>query len=753
MCYGARVVSPVIIMKFRKLSTVMALLAVALLPLAARALEWKPLEPGPNDPTTAILAARMLERAHYSQMAFNDDISSKFLDHYLDRLDPQHIYFFQSDVEEFNQWRTKLDDMTINSGDTSPAYTIFNRFIERLRLQNTFVQNLLETEKFEFNTDDRFLLNRKDSPRPVDLKEAKQLWRDRVRFEYLTEKLNKKTPEEIVKTITKRYDRIFKSMEGFDSEQVLGEYLTVLGMIYDPHTDYMTKSELDNFSIGMRLSLVGIGAQLTTDDGYCKIMELVPGGPAARSKKLKPNDRIVAVAQGAEEALDVIDMPLNKIVEKIRGTKGTEVRLTIIPADAADSSVRNVVSLVREEIKLEEQEAKAQIIDIPDTNGKTNRIGYIDLPSFYADFNLDDKKPEGERKSTSRDVSKLLAKLKTEGANGLILDLRRNGGGSLEEAIKLTGLFIRQGPVVQVKDPTGEVTVDKDTDPKIEYDGPMIVLTSRFSASASEILAGALQDYGRALIVGDSSTHGKGTVQTLIELSKYLRTPDFNPGVVKVTIRKFYRPSGASTQLRGVVPDIVLPSINNHAEVGEVSLENALPWDTIEAAEFRPVNRVAPYLEDLKSKSTRRVESSKDYAYVKEDIERFDKLRKDKSVSMNEEQRLKEKDDLKKIEEARKQERKERHSPQFTTYKISLKQAAQPGLPEPFDPVKAKEEKPKRGTIGETVAKDEDEDPAAEAPDVTLNETENILVDFLKAVGARNALANNQPEKPVVSDK
>ncbi len=737
-------------MKFRKLSAVMALLAVALLPLRALALEWKPLEPGANDSTTAILTARMLERAHYSQMAFNDEVSSKFLDHYLDRLDPQHIFFLQTDLEEFEKWRTKLDEMTVNSGDTSPAYIIFNRFIERLRLQQTYVLGLLETETFEFTADERVQINRKETPRPKDLKEAKQLWRDRVRFEYLTEKLNKKKPDEIVKTIKKRYERIFKAMEAFDSEQVLGEYLTILGTIYDPHSDYMTKSELDNFSIGMRLSLVGIGAQLTSDDGYCKIMELVPGGPAARSKKLKPNDRIVAVAQGAEEAMDVIEMPLNKIVEKIRGTKGTEVRLTIIPADAADSSVRNIVSLIREEIKLEDQEAKAQIIDIPGENGKSTRLGYIDLPSFYADFNLDDKKPEGERKSTTRDVTKLLTKLKAEGVTSLILDLRRNGGGSLEESIKLTGLFIRQGPVVQVKDPSGEVTVDKDTDPKVEFDGPMIVLTSRFSASASEILAGALQDYGRALIVGDSSTHGKGTVQTLIELSKYLRNPEFNPGAVKVTIRKFYRPSGASTQLRGVVPDIVLPSVNNHAEVGEGSLENALAWDTIEAADFRPVNRIAPYLEELKQKSNQRVTSSKDYAYVKEDIERFDKMRADKTVSLNEEQRLKEKADLKKIEEARKLEIKNRKAPPFTTYKISLKQAALPGLPEPFDPAKAKEEKPKRATLDDEKI---EEDDGFEPIDVPLIEAEHILIDLMKLITARTSLANNQPEAPVVPVK
>ena len=772
-------------MKFRQLSAAtLALLALALLPLRSLAVtEWKPLQPGPNDPTTAILTARMLERNHYAQQPFNDEISSKFLDHYLNALDPQHIFFLKSDVEEFDQWRHRLDEMTINSGDTSPGYQIFNRFFERLRQQHTYVINLLATEKFEFTADERYLLNRKDAPRPADLKEAKQLWRDRVRFEYLNEKLSSqsvteaktksekpkkedskkngteeksapknKTHQDIVKDITKRYDRILKTMEAFDADQVLQVYLSALTSVYDPHSDYLGKSELDNFSINMRLSLFGIGAQLTTEDGYCTIRELVPGGPASRSKKLKQNDKIIAVAQGSEEAVDVIDMPLNKIVEKIRGQKGTEVRLTIIPADSADSSNRKIVSLIREEIKLEESEAKAQIIDVPLEKGKTNRIGMIDLPSFYADFDSDSNKPESERKSTTRDVNKLLTKLKNEGINGLILDLRRNGGGSLEEAIKLTGLFIKQGPVVQVKDPSGEVTVDKDTDPGIAYDGPMIVLTSRFSASASEILAGALQDYGRALIVGDSSTHGKGTVQTMLTLSRYLRNPEFDPGALKITIRKFYRPSGASTQRKGVEPDIVLPSVNNHAEVGEVSLEYALPWDTIAPAEFRPVNRIAAYLEDLRQASTKRVEASKDYSYIREDIQRFDKLRADKTISMNEEVRLKEKEELKKIEEARKKERKDRHNPIPIAYKITLKNSEQAGLPAPYDAVKEREEKRRAAGLEPDLDKTDEVELPVENMDATLNETENILIDLIRLSKSR-ALATNDGEKAATPAK
>jgi carboxyl-terminal processing protease len=598
-------------------------------------------------------------------------------------------------------------------------------------------------------------------PRPKDLAEAKQFWRDRVRFEWLDLVLNKEKPEEIKKKLTGRYTRTLRMLQEFDTDDVLQMYLTALTRVYDPHSDYMAKASAENFNISMKLSLFGIGALLTTEDGYCMIKELMDG-PAKKSGQLKPNDKIIAVAQGDNEPVDVVDMKLNKIVELIRGAKGTLVRLTVIPVDAPDSSARKVVSLVRDEIKLEDQEAKARLIELPAENGQPPlRLGIIDLPSFYAD--LANRSPK--RKSTTTDVAKLLTKLKEEKVAGVVLDLRRNGGGSLEEAINLTGLFIKEGPVVQVKDHDGHVTVDKDTDSRVHYDGPLVVMTSRFSASASEILAGALQDYGRALILGDSSTHGKGTVQTLLGLNQFVRTTN-DLGTLKITIRKFYRASGSSTQLKGVVPDIILPSINNHAEVGEASLPNALPWDTVPSAKYDAVNIVPPVLPELRKQSELRVASDKDFAFVREEIERFKKAREEKTVSMNEEERWKEKKENEARAEARKKELKARPLPNYKTYEITLKNAELPGLPPPTNTfVKAStaahstltridSEKPKEGAVdtkegekapGTPVAKSDDEEKEDDTPavDIALEEGRKILQDIIRLTSKDGALAGS----------
>jgi len=636
----------------------------------------KPLAPGPDDFRIARAAAMVVERFHYAQQPFDDDVSSKFFDKYLDSLDPGHIIFLQSDITEWEKWRKKLDDMTLKTGDMSPADVIFNRFLQRFTEHVEFCTNLIATGTFEFKDNERYTPNRKDLPRPKDMAEAKQMWRDRVRYEWLDQVLNKEKPAEIKKNLTGRYTRTLRMLQEFDSDDVLQMYLTALTRVYDPHSDYMAKASAENFNISMKLSLFGIGALLTSEDGYCKIKELMEG-PAKMSGQLKPNDKIVAVAQGNNEPVDVIDMKLNKVVELIRGPKGTEVRLTVIPVDAPDSSTRKVVSLIRAEIKLEDQEAKAKLIELDAENGQPPlRLGIIDLPSFYADL----ANRRADRKSTTTDVAKLLKKLKEEKVAGIILDLRRNGGGSLEEAINLTGLFIKEGPVVQVKDHDGHITVDKDTDSRILYDGPMVVMTSRFSASASEILAGALQDYGRALVVGDVSTHGKGTVQTLLGLNQFVRQTN-DLGTLKITIRKFYRASGSSTQLKGVVPDVILPSINNHAEIGEAALPNALAWDTVPAAKFEPVNVIPPLLPELRKRSELRVATDKDFAWMRDEIERFKKVREEKTVSMNEDERWKEKKENEARAEARKKELKSRALPTYKAYEITLKNAEQPGLP------------------------------------------------------------------------
>ncbi|MBI3852646.1 MAG: carboxy terminal-processing peptidase [Verrucomicrobia bacterium] len=748
--------------------------------------------PGPSQGEVARLTAKILERNHYLQQKFDDAVSSKFLDRYLNSLDPQHIHFLQSDLAEFELYRTKLDDMT-KRGETSPAYHIAARFIQRLEQRVAYADALLKTEKLEFNGNERVTLNRHELPYPKDITEARQLWHDRLRYEMLQEKLNKEKPKstkgesakekpatdmakEIVEILTRRYARILKTFKDWDRDNVLEVYLTSLAHVYDPHSDYLGKSTLENFSIGMNLALVGIGAELVSEDGYCTIRRLLPG-PAAKSKKLKEKDRIVAVGQGDQTPVDVVDMPLSKVVGMIRGTKGTEVRLTVIPADATDPAKRVQVSLFRDEIKLEDQEAKAKIIEYPSGKGASVRLGIIDLPSFYASFDMAGKQDKTEPRSTTEDVARLIKKLETEKVSGIILDLRRNGGGSLEEAVKLTGLFIKEGPVVQVRDSNGERIVDDDKDPSVLYDGPLIVLTSHFSASASEIVAGALQDYGRALLVGDASTHGKGTVQALQQLAPFMRSPLIAsagdsaslPGALKVTIRKFYRPKGSSTQLKGVIPDIVLPSVNDSLEVGETSLENPLPWDTVPSTEFEPVNRVQPYLAELEKRSAKRVAAEKDFAYVREDIEQVKKALADKTVSLNEKQRLKEQEEAEARQKARDKERLARKESKEKLYELTLKQVDLPGLPAPVAKTNsvaiARKNNlnpnnysilpnartnsgtliPRQTFVHSESDLDEDDEDKPPQVDVALEETKHILVDYLSVLPKGTILSVNDP--------
>ncbi len=705
----------------------------------------RPLTPAPNDTNVARLVAYLLERSHYSGQKIDASVSSAFFDQYLKTIDSLKLHFFQSDLKEFEPYRTKLGEL-VKEGDVTPAYKIFTRGLERLEQRVAYVADLLEHETFEFAGDDRYNLNRKDVSWPKDIEEAKVLWKQHLRYEILQEKLAKEKPDEIAKKITRRYARLLRTFKDFDAADIFEFYLSSLTRIYDPHSDYMGKSAYESFSIGMKLSLFGIGAMLTSEDGYCKILSLVEGGPASKSKQLKVNDKIIAVAQGDNEPVDVVDMKLNKVVEMIRGPKGTEVRLTVIPSDAPDPSVRRVIALNRDEIKLEDQEAKAKVIDLPGQGGETIRLGLIDLPSFYADFDSD-RKPGAVPKSTTADVRKLVEKLKRENVKGIILDLRRNGGGSLEEAINLTGLFIKDGPVVLVKEPNGRITTDSDQDESIIYDGPLVVLTSRFSASASEILAGAIQDYGRGLVVGEKSTHGKGTVQSLINLDPYLRSS--NPsaekaGALKLTIRKFYRPSGSSTQLKGVVPDIVLPSKFNVAEVGEEVLDNAMEWDTTIGKRIEKLNRVQPYLADLQKRSTKRVESDKDFQYVFEDIEETKKLLADRSVSLNERIRLREMSEAETRNKAREKERKDRHDKEEIVYDITLKDVMKDGLPEP---AKHKEEAKKEVAKDATAANDdgaeaeEGEQTTKGGIDSELKEAKRILVDYISLLSSESAIA------------
>lgn len=789
----------------------------------------------------AQIAARSLERFHFSRARFRDDISAKFFDRYLEALDPQRVFFLEPDLAQLGQYRTRLDELTMVEKDVQPAYDIFNRFLRRFDQQYAYVSSLLQEGRFEFDGDERVLMNRKDEPRPRNTEEARKLWHDRLRYEYLSEKLNQPElgplssnvwrkviglgkdvavpdalpasvslpvatnalgekvltalealvgkvhgarvrdavnagewtrrsqvetylagvlPEErhkeIIEKLTRRYNRSLRTLKQYEPDEVLQLYLDSLAHAYDPHSNYFGKSELDSFSISMNLTLFGIGATLQSEDGYTVIRNVVPGSPAEKSKQIKVGDKIVAVAQGDDgEWVDVVDEKLKRVVEQIRGPKGTKVRLTMIPT-GGDGSARKLVTIVRDEVKLEDSEAKAKIVEMPRPDGSTSRIGVIDLPSFYANFAVGVGARATVRKSTTVDVAKLLEKLMEEKVEGVILDLRRNGGGSLEEAVNLTGLFIKTGPVVQVKEYNGRVVQDDDNDPAVLYDGPLMVLTSRFSASASEIVAGALQDYGRAIVVGDITTHGKGTVQTIQELGMLLpQDGGLHPGAVKLTIRKFYRASGESTQLKGVVPDIVLPGVNNLLEVGESALTNALPWDTIASAEFTRLNRIEPFLGQLLARSSNRIASDRDWSYILQDVEIFRAKQADKTISLNYAKRVEERKADKARAEARKTELESRPDKEPVTYELTLKLADQPGLPPPVTRGGTNQAGIRAGQGGEIVKTDgseaksntTDEDgeeveavEPSTALDVHLREAERILLDLieLNGGGSRN---------------
>jgi carboxyl-terminal processing protease len=695
-------------MRYLKKSLPVAIVFIALLgvsclaaPLATNTLPR--LSPGPNDGRIAYVTARLLDNYHYSQLPFDAEMSAKFFDGYLEMLDPRRENFLQSDIDSFVHWRTNLDKLTIGGGtaDLTPAFQIYQRFIERLQQHNEYVSDLLKEDKFKFTGSEHILADRRHAPYPKDLDEAKELWREQLRYQYLLEKLNaefantngdsvkqltKTNLTEIADTLARHYRWNFHMATNWDGTDVLQAYLEALAHAYDPHSDYLNNQHAQDFSINMSLSLFGIGAQLVEDDGYCTISKILTNGPASKSGQLNEKDRIVAVAQGNKPPVDVVEMELGRVVQLIRGPKGTQVQLTISPAD--DRTARRVVTLTRDEVKLDdsEHEASAKLIEMPDGHGGTNRIGVIDLPSFYATIPLSGN-DHSTPKSTTEDVTKLIKKLKQEMVAGIILDLRSNPGGSLEEAIKFTGLFIKEGPVVLARDPSGKIDVDADTDSSVLYDGPLAVMINRFSASAAEIAAAALQDYGRALIIGDISTHGKGTVQNLNPLKPFPGTSSngSDPGTVKITIRKFYRVSGASTQLKGVVPDIILPDILNYSDdIGETALENPLPWDTIPSVSYDKLNLVQPYLNALRQNSDSRIATNQDFIYVQQDIEQFKKLQADKTVSLNEREQIKDRLANQARQKARDKEREARKSSGVTIYEITVENADKPGLPEPM---------------------------------------------------------------------
>lgn len=706
--------------------------------------------PEPNDARIAYVTAQLMENFQYSQQQFDRTISEKFFDEYvggMSGLDPRHENFLQSDLDEFAHYRTNLDIYTVGDrgrANLEPAYAIYGRFKERLTQHAAYVEQLLKQNKFNFSTDDRIDLDRRQSPWPKNLAEAQRLWRDRLRYEFLQEKLGRELSTngvdvlplaktnlaDISTQLQKHYDWTLHLLTNWDSDNILSAYLNAMVHAYDPHSDYLNTEHAEDFSIGMSLSLFGIGAQLSEQDGYCTIESLVSGGPAERSKQLHPRDKIVAVAQSNQPPVNVVDVALPKVVGMIRGPQGAEVRLTIMPAE--DPSARRVVTLTREEIKLEDQRAKAKLIESVNGAGKTNRIGVIDVPSFYAPIGL----PGNEDPATnnvSGDVATLVEKLKKEKVGGIILDLRSDPGGSLEESVKFVGLFIKDGPVVQARSTDKTVTKYPDMDTNILYSGPLVVLANRFSASASEIAAGALQDYGRAVIVGDTNTFGKGTVQQLTPLRPFIwaaagATND--PGTLKITIRKFYRVSGASTQFKGVASDIVLPDVLNDApDIGEKALDYPLPWDTNAPVVYEPVNMVRPYLRDLQLRSEARVATNQDFIYIRRDIAEFKKLQADRTATLNEGKALQERKKAATKDKARDTERASRPAPDEKIYDITVENAGKPGLPAC-----------ETNTVDYFSMSEGQVDEEAR-----LKETERILEDYISLLSTDKTLIANHP--------
>jgi len=684
-----------------------------------------------------ISVGRLLEEGHYTRQPLNDEMSRKFLKTYLELLDFSHLFFTQQDVDALTAKHGVSIDDDVLLGNLKPAYEIYDLYQKRVDERVAKIKELLK-QPIDVAGDATIDLSRQKAPWPKDTAEADQLWRGRIASELLQEKLSEHPIEPGPQLVSRRYDRLARNVHEEDREEQMKLFLDALAQTYDPHSEYLSKADLKNFSINMGLSLVGIGAMLRTEDGYAKIESLVPGGPAQVDGRLKVGDRITAVAQGPAEFVDVRDMRLDKVVEMIRGKKGSHVRLLIIPGNAADPSKRKNVELVRDEIKLKDQEARADIIIKKDENGDTVKLGWITLPSFYADM-------DRHQKSTTRDVLALLKRLKKESIAGLVVDLRRNGGGSLEEAISLTGLFLKSGPIVQTKNTNGNIVVSSDPDPGIAYTGPLVVLTSKQSASASEIFAAALQDYGRAVIVGDKNTFGKGTVQTILEIGRFtslLGSRSQDDGALKLTIQKFYRVAGGSTQLHGVASDIVLPTLTDLPEFGEGALKNCLPYDEVPKARFTKwSDSHSLFIDELKRRSAERVQNNTEFHYVMEDMERLRHKLDENRISLNENVRRKEIEEDKIRKETRSKERLAHQEEEPRIYRLTLDTLDKPNLqlimfPGKLAEAKTKGTSPKVAPEAAADADSEDvvgggDDTKEPAIDPERDETLNILNDLV----------------------
>lgn len=572
---------------------------------------------------------RLLEREHYASRKVDDKLAAELLVRYFDYLDPNRLLLLRSDLALFQRNSDRLDD-ELRRGDLGTGYAIYNLFRERYRERLSWILDQLPdmVANFDFKRDESLALDRSDLPRPATRSEADELWRKQLKNRVLSLKLTEKPEDEILELLMKRYKNNLHRLGQTDEEDVFQFFMNSLGSLYDPHTDYFSPRLSENFQINMSLKLEGIGAVLEYKDEYTTVVRLVPAGPADKQGELQPADRITAVAQGDEgEFEDVIGWRLDDVVDLIRGPKGSVVRLEVLPANAKTDAEQKVIRIERNEVKLEEQSAQKELLEYQ-REGQTRKVGVISVPTFYLDFEAL-RRRDPDFRSTTRDVKKLLDELVADGAEGIVIDLRNNGGGSLTEANNMTGLFIEAGPTVQIRHANGRVTRQGKRRRSDYYQGPVVVLVNRLSASASEIFAGALQDYQRAIVVGTQS-FGKGTVQSITGLEH---------GQLKLTESKFYRISGASTQHRGVIPDILFPAVYNAEKVGESALDDALPWDTIAPIIHRRYHDFSDILPSLRSRHQERVKSIPDFVFLEEQVAQIEKLSDIETLSLNETKR------------------------------------------------------------------------------------------------------------------
>ncbi|HAR67721.1 MAG TPA: tail-specific protease [Lentisphaeria bacterium] len=595
-------------------------------------------------------SVRSIQKHHYGQPDVDDAMSERLMREYMEQLDPTHQYFLRSDLQDFAGYRFELDNL-LEDGDITFAFEVYERFLQRVDQRLTYVQAHV-ADKHDFFLDEDMLADRTDVDWPETAQELDEIWRQNLKNQMLTEVLMKEEREKdeaskdedrfrddslsAEERVVRRYDQYRAFLNTYDTADILEVYLTSLFHLFDPHSTYMNWRSLEDFNISMSLSLQGIGATLKSVDGYTEIVSTVPGGPAKRDGQLQTGDRIIAVAQGAGEAENMIGLPLKYVVRKIRGEKGSEVRLTV---QKSLHGLPQVVTLIRDEVKLTEREAKGHLHEFNVDAETSRKFGILDVPSFYADFEKL-RRNDPTAKSTTKDSRKLIEGLMQDDIEGLLIDLRSNGGGSLDESIGLTGLFVPNGPVVQVRD-TRTVRVRRDNDDGFAFDLPLVVLVNASSASASEIFAAAIQDYERGVIVGDRVTHGKGTVQSVFQLNRHRLLEKARVGALKYTMAKFYRVTGNSTQRHGVTPDVIYPSFFDHLELGEGHLDNAMPWDEIRPQEFRKsMHSVREFLGALKARATERLEKDGEFVDLRKDIDRYGERQGQKMISLNRDKRV-----------------------------------------------------------------------------------------------------------------